>query len=113
VRPPRARILLLAIAFLCAVAVTVAFGVRFVTSTIYWSQHRDEPIQAWMTIGMVARSYDVPREPLAIAAGVDPEVRDRRTLSEIAVARGMTVHALIADLEAEIARIRAEREHRP
>jgi hypothetical protein len=113
VKPSRTRVVLLALAFALAATVTVAIGVRFVASTIYWSQHRDEPIQPWMTVGMVARSYDVPRDRLAAVAGVDPEARDRRTLAEIASARGLPVSDLVAALQAEIDRTRAERERGP
>jgi hypothetical protein len=109
----RPRLVILVLAFALAASATVVFGVRAVVSTIYWSQHRDEPIQPWMTVGMIARSYDVPRERIAAATGVDPADRDRRPLSEIAAERGVPVAALVADIERAIAELRASPEPPP
>jgi hypothetical protein len=94
-------------AFALAATVTVLFGARAVVSAIYWSQHRDEPIQPWMTVGMVARSYGVPPDNLFEAVGIMDGRRDRRTLSVIANERQVPVQTLVADLERAIAAARS------
>ncbi|WP_181700075.1 hypothetical protein [Chthonobacter albigriseus] len=99
--------------FAIAATVTVFLGVRLIVSTVYWSQHRDAPIEAWMTIGMVARSYDVPPGVVAKAAGLPENVRDRRPLSEIASERGELADKLVDTIEEAIERHRAglDRQH--
>lgn len=96
-------------AFVAAVLATGFFGVRGVARAVYWSQHRDEPIAGWMTIGYLARSYDVPRDALLQAAGLPADRPDRRTLDEIARAEGRDIAGLEADLAAAIAAARAAR----
>jgi len=100
------RTILLA-AFLVAAAATAVFGLRLVGSALYWSAHRDAPIEAWMTVGMVARSHDVPRDVVAAAAGVPTGERDRRPLAEIALDEGVPAADLIGRVERAIAAHRA------
>ena len=90
---------LLALAFLLALGFTILHVVRILQDAIYWREHRDEPIQGWMTIGFVAHSYHVPPHVLLLALhlpfGPPP---DKRTLSTIAASRGKSVDQLAAIL---------------
>lgn len=95
--------------FVIACLAVLFFAVRLAVFTIYWSDpaHRDLPVEAWMTPGYVAMSWDVPKEFVADTLGLDPEAGGRRSLETIAAARGVAVSALIADLEAALADFRA------
>lgn len=103
----RLRRTILILAFVVAATATTLLGARLIASTIYWSRHQDAPIEAWMTVGMVSRSYDVPRSVVAEAAGLGEGGFDRRPLSEIATGQGIATADLIARLDAAIARHRA------
>lgn len=94
---------ILILAFVIAATATTVLGARLVASTLYWSRHQDAPIETWMTVGMVSRSYDVPRSVVAEAAGVPDGTGDRRPLAEIASAKGIAPDDLIARLNAAIA----------
>lgn len=95
------------LAFAAALGATALSATRFVAHAIYWSQHRDEPIGAWMTIGYVANSYGVDIAPLRQAVGLLPNERDRRTLAEIAAAQGRSFETLRLVLVEAIAAARA------
>ena len=101
---------LLTTAFLLACAATLFFSGRFVVQTVYWANHREEPVRPWMTVGYVARSWGLEPMELDLAAGLPlPEVKGRpQPLSEIAKDRGVPVEAVIADVEAAIAILRAQ-----
>jgi hypothetical protein len=93
-------------AFLLTVLVTGMFAVRTVRRAVYWHNHRDEPIRAWMNVGYVARSYRVPPPVLYQAIGVDPQPHDRRPLREIARRQNRSVEAVILDLQNAIEHFR-------
>lgn len=98
---------LLFLAFVVASVLAVVFIGRTVAFYAYWATHKQVPIEEWMTIGYIARSYDVDRDMLREALGLDTEQPDRRTLAQIAAARGITVAALIDMIEEAIAQARA------
>ena len=100
---------LLTTAFLLACAATLFFSGRFVVQAVYWATHQEEPVRPWMTVGYVARSWGLEPMELDLAAGLPlPEVKGRpQPLSEIARDRGVPVEAVIADVEAAIATLRA------
>jgi hypothetical protein len=66
----------------------------------------DEPIQPWMTVPYIARSYRVPSAACYQALGLPPMPRDRRPLVAIARAQNRPVSQLIADLQKAIAQYR-------
>ena len=103
---------LLTTAFLLACAATLFFSGRFVVQAVYWATHQEEPVRPWMTVGYVARSWGLEPMELDLAAGLPlPEVKGRpQPLSEIARDRGVPVEAVIADVEAAIATLRAQGE---
>lgn len=96
-------------AFLLACALTVFFTTRFVGQSIYWANHREEVVQPWMTVGYVARSWQVDGREIDSLAGLPlPEVKGRpQTLAEIAADRGVPVAEVIAGVEAAVADLRA------
>lgn len=98
---------LLFLAFAVALGLAVLFAGRTTAFYIYWANHRDAPLQEWMTTGYVARSYSLDREELRLALGLEPSVRDRRTLLQIAAQKGIPVSQLIAEIEAAIAAARS------
>jgi hypothetical protein len=97
-----------------AIAVVAAglFAVRTVRYTVYWREHREAPIERWMPVAYVARSYGVPDEVLWDALG-PPAPRaagfDRRPLSEVAAERGLTFEEARARLEQAIAATKPSR----
>ncbi|MBN8809306.1 MAG: hypothetical protein J0I47_13875 [Sphingomonas sp.] len=100
----RWRALLIA-AFVAALAFTGYHVARVTYDTIYWSQHRDEPIQRWMTLGYVAHSYHVPPHILHQALGLPPDP-DHRPIGRIAHDRGTTVAAIAVKLTDAIVHVR-------
>ncbi len=103
---------LLAVIFVIALAAAGLFAVRAVRYSLYWRQHRDQPIAGWMTVNYVAHSYDVPADALWGALGLPPPPKpparpDRRPLSAIATAQGKSFDQVRAALQQAIARERA------
>ncbi len=89
------------------------FTFRTVRFALYWGQHRDDPIERWMPIDYVARSYGVPPDRLRSALGLplpSTGVRpDRRPLGKIAETSGRSFEELRAILEVAIAQEREAR----
>jgi hypothetical protein len=96
-------------AFLLACALTLFFAVRLTWHTVYWANHQDEAIRPWMTVGYVARSWDLDPRAIDALAGLPlPEVKGRpQPLSEIALDRGVPVAEVIALVEAAVKELRA------
>jgi len=97
-------------AFLLACTVTVAFAGFTVYRAVYWANHREQPVAAWMTVGYVGRSWGLDPREIDALAGL-PLRKERGhplTLAEIAESRGAPVAELIAEVEAAIATLRAE-----
>ncbi len=96
-------------AFLLACAVTAFFAGSFVWHSVYWATHQDEPVRPWMTVGYVARSWDLDGREIDALAGLPlPEVKGHpQSLREIARDRGVPVAEVIAEVEAAVAKLRA------
>lgn len=98
-------------AFALALIISVLLMGRIVLRTIYFAQHREEPVAAWMTIGYIGRSWGFdPREIDAMAGMPPPENGRPFTLQQIAEDRGMPVTEVIAEVEAALEKMQAERE---
>jgi hypothetical protein len=97
------RVLL--IAFMLAVAAALFFSVRATLFLVYWSDpdHRDQPIEGWMTPRYVATSYDLPIEVVTDMLDIVPEAERRPTLEMLARRKGVPVDDLISELDARIA----------
>ena len=111
-RSPRTT-LLLRIGFVLGLVAMVFFGGRLVYFSLYWSNpaHQNQPIEAWMTIGYVAHSYDVPRERLIEALAIDrARIGRRRTLNEIAEDKGMAFADLKGEIDRVLVALRAEQQ---
>jgi hypothetical protein len=102
-----AGILLIAIGF------TAFSTFRAARRAAYWREHRDQPIESWMTVGYIARSYQVSPHIVLQAIGLQANVPDRRPLFEIAEAQGRAVESLIADIEVAILEERDRRRKLP
>ncbi|MDO5613738.1 MAG: hypothetical protein Q4G14_10935 [Paracoccus sp. (in: a-proteobacteria)] len=100
---------LLIAAFALAMAAMLFFAVTFTRNFIYWQNHRQEPVSAWMTIGYVGHSWGVPpREIDRIANLPGPDPRPL-TIREIAEAQGVPPEQVIARVNAAVAQLQAER----
>lgn len=96
---------------LVSLALTLFFAGRFALRAVYFAQHREEPVAGWMTVGYVSRSWGFdPREIDARAGLPLPENGRPFTLEEIARDRGVPVAEVVAEVEAALAALRAERE---
>jgi hypothetical protein len=96
-------------AFVLTCALTLFLAGRFTVYTVYWATHQEEPIQPWMTVGYVARSWGLDGRDIDALAGLPlPEVKGRpQPLAEIAADRGVAVEEVIAEVEAAITALRA------
>ncbi|MGE0232849.1 MAG: hypothetical protein AB7O39_13195 [Flavobacteriaceae bacterium] len=98
--------------FVLASLAGILLAVRLVFSVIYWTAHANLPPAPDMPIGYIARSHDVPVRDLREAAGLAPDIRDRRTVAEIAASQGITPEELLARINATLVRLKAERRGR-
>jgi hypothetical protein len=90
----------LAFAFAAALAFTGFHVFHVVRDALYWNQHRDEPIEGWMSVGFVAHSYHVPPHILFMAIGLPPgPPPDKRPLATIARAQGRSIDQIRAALQ--------------
>lgn len=97
-------------AFLLACGVTLFFAGRFTVYSVYWATHREVPVEPWMTVGYVARSWGLDPRALDAAAGLPtPEVKGHpQPLREIARDRGVPVAEVIAEVEAAVETLRTQ-----
>lgn len=102
---------LLFLAFCAAALITLFLAARTAAFYAYWSMHRAVPIEDWMTIGYVARSWDVPPQTLRGALGLATEGHDRRSIARIAAERGVPAGMLIDDIEKAVADARSQAEN--
>lgn len=100
----------LTLGFALALSMALLMAGRLTFDAVYWSTHRDRDIAPWMTVGYVARSHQVPRQ--ALFAAVAPELGLTRgepeTIREMARRLEMDEDRIIALIEAELARLKAE-----
>lgn len=100
----------LALAFVVALGLTMAFATRFVMQVIYWSNpaHHQQPVEGWMTPGYIGRSWSLSAREIEAVAGLPPRVAGQpQTLDQIAEATGQPVAELIARVEAALVDLRA------
>lgn len=92
-------------AFVLALALSLFFAMRLIMGTIYWADaaHQDQPIEGWMRLGYVARSWDVPRDALIAAMQLPAETMRFTSIERIAQDQGIPVPELIARIEGAIA----------
>ena len=85
---------LLVLGFLAALILTSFLLMRLIADVAYWPQHQDEDISGWMTVGYVAHSYDVDKDGLIEALGIEEDLRRHLTLKAIADAQDMSLAEL-------------------
>ncbi|WP_323036952.1 hypothetical protein [Pararhodobacter sp.] len=95
---------LLRTGFVIALGLTLFFGVRTTLSALYWHdpEHNDQAIAGWMPVGYIGRSWDLPREVVAEAVGVEPSRSRRLSIAQIAEERGVPVNQLIDQISTAI-----------
>lgn len=98
-------------AFATALLAAVFFGIRLIVFTLYWSDpaNRNLPIEGWMTPRYVAMSWDIPRDVVGEALGLEPDGGlGPVTLDRLAEDQGIPTDALISRLETAIAAHKAD-----
>jgi hypothetical protein len=92
-------------AFVLACVLTLFFALRVVYGAVYWANHKNVDVRGWMTVGYIAKSWDLKGPDLdALARLPTPKVKGHpQPLAEIAKDRGVPVADVIAEVEAAIA----------
>lgn len=103
---------LLTVAFLAAAGITLLLAVRTTAFYVYWANHRAVPVEPWMTVGYVARSWEVSPTALREALGLPLQVRDRRSIAQIARDKGVPVEVLVAEIETALAAAQRQEKER-
>ena len=87
-------------AFVAALTALGFFGVKTITSAVYWMNpaHQNQPLAGWMTPRYVAQSYGLPPDVLGPALFMEQGTPRRMSLEAIMDAQGLTM----ADLQARI-----------
>jgi hypothetical protein len=99
------RIILLALAFVLAIAIVFVFGYRIGRQAREW-RRANSPVRAWMSVPFIAHTHHVPVETLFQAIGVQPHEHDRRALRRIAREEKRPVEDLIREIDQAIAKTR-------
>ncbi len=100
---------LLLVGFSIATVVTLVFLTKFTLSLIYWSSHQDAPIETWMPVGYIARSYDVDRDWLMQQTGLPEGVyHTRLSIEDAAVKAGISFEDMRARILLAIQEQRGE-----
>lgn len=98
-------------AFVLAFCLSAFFATRIIVRTIYFAQHREEPVAGWMTVGYVGRSWGFDPRDIDARAGLPvPAAGHPLTLDQIAQDRGVPVSTIIAEVQAVLAQMQAERD---
>lgn len=98
------------LAFVTALAALGFFGVKTLTSAVYWMDpaHQNEPLAGWMTPRYVAQSYGLPADVLGPALFLEKGAPLRRmSLDTIVNQYSVTLATLQASVDAAAATYRA------
>jgi hypothetical protein len=103
----------LLVLFLIGGTATLFFAVRLVAFWIYWAEpaHHRAPLEGWMTVGFVARSWHLPPEEVLALTGVALDGGRPVTLAALAAANGESLSTFIARLETALADHAAQEDH--
>ena len=98
------------LAFVAALAALGFFGVKTITSAVYWMDpaHQNQPIAGWMTPRYVAQSYGLPADVLAPALFLEQGPPRRLSLDTIMEEQGVSLADLQARIDAATETYRAE-----
>ena len=85
------------------------FAVRLGLDMHYWNdpQHRDQQLEPWMTVGYVAKSWNVDRRALRDALDLDPAKDRKASLGHLARQHEMAFETYAKDLMTLIAQQKA------
>lgn len=84
----------LTISFVLTLTLALVFIIRASVFFVYWQHHEDEPVEGWMTIRYVAKSYRVSPKLLHDAIGLPETGPDHRPLIRIARERNQPLDQL-------------------
>lgn len=84
----------LALSFLLTLTLALFFIIRAGVFFVYWQNHADEPVEGWMTVRYIARSYRVDPKIVHDAIGLPKTGPDRRPLIKIARETGQPLDTL-------------------
>ena len=99
----------LTLSFALTLTLALVFIIRAGVFFVYWQQHRDEPIEGWMTVRYVAHSYRVDPRIVHDAVGLPQTGPDRRPLVRIAREDGEPLDEMTARILEAIKADRAAR----
>ncbi len=100
---------LLLLGFLIVSLFTLMFLGRAIFGAIYFKNHPDRPIEPWMPIGFIAKTYHVPPEILLEAVGIPKSDSIRRRIRRISQETGVPYEQLIDQMLRAIQDYRDER----
>lgn len=83
-----------------SLAAMVFFAVRLAADMVYWNdpRHHDQQLEPWMTVGYVARSWDIDRRSLREALELGPAPDHKSSLGQLAHSRNMEFDAYAEDV---------------
>jgi hypothetical protein len=92
---------LLLLIFAAGLAASLLFAVRLVAFWVYWANpdHLMLAPEGWMTVGYLARSWEVSPDTLLAIIPAERTPGEPPTLAELAESRGESLPDLIARLE--------------
>lgn len=95
--------------FVLAMGLTLFFAARLLRQTLYWSDpaHHQEQVQGWMTLGYIAKSWQLPAPLIEAALGLSASQRPQ-PLTQIASERGLSQAQMIAEVAQAVAQLRAQ-----
>lgn len=88
-------------------ALTLYFAISFMVKFVYWTTHRQEQIQPWMTVGYVGHSWGLNPRLIDQVAGLPMPIDHPLTLNEIAKQRGVPVEQVVKSVEEAVAQLKA------
>ncbi len=89
-------------AFVIAALLTLFFAVRMVVFSLYWADpaHRFQPLEPWMPLRYVSRSWQIPPGEIARALSLPPGSSRHLTMEDIARLTGLGLDQIEARLKA-------------
>ncbi len=93
--------------FVAAAILTLFFTFKTIGGLIYWSQHREAPLEPWMSIGYIAHSYNIPPHELADQMHLTRDEAKHKPIGEIAEDAGMEFDRLKTEILSIIETTRA------
>lgn len=103
---------LMLIGFVLVSILTLLFFMRTVIGAVYFNNNKDRPIEPWMPIGFIAKSYQVPSEVLVQAVGIPLDKSILRQLRRVSQETDIPYDRLVEILMETIKEFRASEQPR-